>query len=379
MQKLLFALLVLSSVHAVAQENNPLFSISAPRGKANRWTMVQQFDLKKGPAFSPVYSGNDKELLAACAYDRQQDRLYFTPIEKNQLRYLDLGNPKTGIQTVYGPEILPGADMHLVGNQITRMTIDGKGNGYALNNDATHLIRFNTVGQWMVQDLGIIEDAATNDVNSVHNPCLSWGGDIAADISGNLVLVSGNRAVYFIDVQSKSATYKGMIKGLPNNYTTNGIAADENGHLIVGSATSAEGLFQVEMKTLEASRVAGSVNNAEHVSDLASAFLINEDKKKVARAEKKSPFIKNESVSIYPNPITDNRFRISFDGVKAGRYELQLFDWNGKMVSKQTILVYDKLQTEQVQARGAVAKGIYLVKLVGKNARVFYSDKLIVQ
>jgi hypothetical protein len=48
-------------------------------------------------------------------------------------------------------------------------------------------------------------------------------------------------------------------------------------------------------------------------------------------------------------------------------------------VIKQTILVFDKLQTEQVQARGAVAKGIYLVKLVGKNARVYYSDKLIVQ
>jgi hypothetical protein len=226
LQKLFFALPELTSVDAIAQENTPIHNISTPRGNADRWTMVQQFDLNKSPAFSPVFAGNDQELLAACAYDRQQDRLYFTQIEKNQLRYLDFGHSKTGIQTVYGPEILPGADIRQVGNQITRMTIDGKGNGYALNNDATHLIGFNTATQWMVQDLGIIEDAATNDVNSVHNPCMSWGGDIAADISGNLILVSGNRAVYFIDVQSKLATLKGMINGLPNYYTTNGIAAD---------------------------------------------------------------------------------------------------------------------------------------------------------
>jgi hypothetical protein len=318
-------------------------------------------------------------LLAACAYDRQQDRLYFTPVQVNQLRYIDLGNTKKGVQTVYGPEILAGADMSQVGNQVTRMTIDGKGNGYALNNDGTHLIRFNTVGQWMVQDLGIISDLPANDQNSIHNPCLSWGGDIAADINGNLVLVTGNRAVFLIDVNKKMAAYKGLIKGLPNNYTTNGIAADENGHLIVGSASSTEGLFKVDLNTLEASRLTGTANNTSIIADLASPYLINQPKNTSARVERKSPFVKNESVSIYPNPITDGRFRISFDGLKTGRYELQLFDWNGKLVSRQSLIVYDKVQTEQVQANGAAAKGVYLVKLVGKNARVFYSDKLIVQ
>jgi len=170
-----------------------------------------------------------------------------------------------------------------------------------------------------------------------------------------------------------------MIKGLPNNYTTNGIAADENGHLIVGSASSAEGLYQVNLSTLESSRVEGAINNTDHIADLASPYLVNQTKSSQARVEKNVPLIANESVSVYPNPVTDGRFRINFDGLKPGRYEVQLFDWSGKIVSKQSIQIYGKLQTEQVQAKGTVTKGVYLIKLVGKNQRIYYSDKLIVQ
>lgn len=378
MQKLLSALLVMVSCAAIAQESTPLFSISAPKDKTGHWTRISQFDPNKGAAFSPVYTAAGEELLAACAYDRRQNRLYFAPMNQNQLRYIDLANPNSP-NTVFGPEILPGADMAQVGNQVTRMTIDGKGNGYALNNDGTHLVRFNTSGQWMVQDLGMISDAAANGGNSVHNPCLSWGGDIAADVSGNIFLVTGNHAVFYIDVASREASYRGLIKGLPNNYSTNGIAADEAGQLMVGSASSTEGYFLVNLQTLEATKMAGSANNTAHVADLASPFLVGQKKESPGRSLIKKPFTRNEAISIYPNPVIDGRFRINFSGFKNGRYDIQLFDLTGAIVSKQSITISNKVQTEQVDARGTVTKGIYLVKIIGKNARVFYADKLIVQ
>ncbi len=133
----------------------------------------------------------------------------------NQLRYIDL-NAK--IPSVYIFEDRPfsnAANLEIEANHITRMVIAADGNGYALNNDGSHLVKF-TLGEIPdVTDMGTLTDAVANGEISVTNPNTSWKGDLIADASGNLYLISAHNYVFKIDVTTKTATYINEIKNLP--------------------------------------------------------------------------------------------------------------------------------------------------------------------
>ena len=107
---------------------------------------------------------------AACAYDKKHDRLYYTPMGINQLRYIDL---KSNTPRIYYFEDEPFGALNGprdIPNQITRMVIASDGNGYALTNDANHLIRFTTKKSTVITDLGPLTDDPANGSVSVHNP-----------------------------------------------------------------------------------------------------------------------------------------------------------------------------------------------------------------
>src|SRR5688572_562227 len=95
---------------------------------------------------------------AACAYDKKHERLYYTPMGINQLRYIDL---KSKTPKIYYFEDEPFGALTSRGdvpNQITRMVIASDGNGYALTNNADHLIRFTTGKKPVISDLGALTD-----------------------------------------------------------------------------------------------------------------------------------------------------------------------------------------------------------------------------
>lgn len=386
-----FYLLVFTIISSVAfsQRSLPVYTITADQQGPTSWTQLQLMDLQTGKAIGAAIQGNvnhvklsagqdaSKQLLAACALDKQGQRLYFAPMQQNQLRYLDLANPSNGIRVIAGQELIAGADMGDIGSQVTRMTIDSRGNGYALSNDAKHLVRFNTNGDIQVQDLGALVNNPGNDVYSVHDRCISWGGDICADINGDIYLVTANRAVFFIDIKTRVASYKGLITGLPKSYSTNGVAADDQGRMVVGSSNSKDGYFAVDLKTLKATRIDAG-NAVLSVADMASAYVIGQ--KPVAWSNTlMDAIVRNEAIHVYPNPVINGNFRVSFSELPAGRYELQLFDWNGKLVTQQVVFINQGKQVEKVVADGSLAKGVYLLKITGKNARTVYSDKLMVQ
>ena len=77
------------------------------------------------------------------------------------------------------------------------MVIASDGNGYALTNDANHLIRFTTGKNPVITDLGALSDDASNANFSVHSR-KGYGGDMIADASGNLYLLTANRNVFKI-------------------------------------------------------------------------------------------------------------------------------------------------------------------------------------
>lgn len=382
-------LLALSTA-AVSQRSIPVYTITAdPSGPAS-WTRLQLMDLRTGNAIGSSLQGSAQflktaaasdagmQLLAACALDKQRQRLYFAPMKQNQLRYIDLGDAATGMKVIGGQELVAGADMNDIGNQVTRMTIDAKGNGYALTNNSKHLVRFNTNGELQIQDLGALVNNPGNDVYSVHDRCISWGGDICADDNGDLYLVTSNRAVFFIDIKTRVATFRGLINGLPKNYTTNGVAADDQGRMVVGSSNSKEGYFLVDLEDLQARRIDAG-NAVLSVADMASGHVLYQKPVAWNKQTLTEQLVRNEAIHVYPNPVTNGNFRVTFSELPAGKYELQLFDWNGKIVAQQSVLLTRGRQTEQVIADGSLAKGVYLLKITGNNSRTVYSDKLMVQ
>jgi len=132
---------------------------------------------------------------AAMAYDKKHERLYYTPMGINQLRYIDLKSNKIYYfeNEIFGAVSGPGDGA----NQITRMVIASDGNGYALTNDGNHLIRFTTGKNPVITDLGALSDDASNANFSVHSR-KGYGGDMIADASENLYLLTANRNVFKI-------------------------------------------------------------------------------------------------------------------------------------------------------------------------------------
>ena len=246
-------------------------------------------------AYSKVQS--DKPFAtnsAACAYDKKHERLYYTPMGINQLRYIDL---KSNSPKIYYFEDEPfGALKHRgdVPNQITRMVIGADGDGYALTNNGAHLVKFTTGKKPVITDLGALTNDAASTV-SVHSES-GYGGDLIAGKSGALYLITANRRVFKIDVETRMATYKGAIQGLPKGYSTNGAIVAEGTAVIVNSSNSTEGYFKFDLTTLQAEKVSngGSVFNS---SDLANGNLVAEKKKRKEQKEELKPEVPEEAIA----------------------------------------------------------------------------------
>ena len=335
---------------------------------------------------------------AAMAYDKKHDRLYYTPMTLNQLRYIDLKSktPKVYFfeNEAFGTST-PGAD---AGNQITRMTFGSDGDGYALSNDGNHLIRFTTGKNPVITDLGALTDDAGN-TKSVHSRG-GFGGDMIADAAKNLYLVTAGRNVFKISIETKVATFIGTIKGLPQGFSTNGAMVEEGSKVIVCSSESAVGYYRFDLVTLQAEKVSTgpSVFNA---SDLANGNFAFDKKKKDKKEEKEEVVAENKqpvpelipdakqeavadalaakTISVYPNPVTDGVAKVSFDNLPAGKYQLQVLDMSGKVILSREVTVRNKMQIEELRLPSMLGKGNYLVKVISDANAVNTSAKLLVQ
>jgi hypothetical protein len=327
------------------------------------------------------------------AYDKKHDRLYYTPMGINQLRYIDLKSNKI----YYFEDEACGAVKGLgdAPNQITRMVIASDGNGYALTNDGNHLLRFTTGKKPTITDLGALSDDAKNVNFSVHSSA-GFGGDMIADVSENLYLVMANRNVFKIPIESKVAVYMGTIKGLPRGFSTNGAMVDEGSKVIVASSESTVGYYRFDLNTMQAEQVSAE-GNVYNASDLANGNLAFARKKKdkkeevvtpeeiktiteeeTAKTRKPETLISDNSISVYPNPVTDGAVKVSFNDLPAGKYQVQLLDLSGKLIRSQEVALNSKSQIENFTLPD-VAKGSYLIKVVSESNKVSATSKLVVQ
>lgn len=322
---------------------------------------------------------------AAMAYDKKHDRLYYTPMGINQLRYIDLRS-KTPKVYYFEEEAFGVVKGNWdVAGQITRMVIASDGNGYALSNDANHLVRFTTGKKPTITDLGAITDDASNEDFSIHR---GVGGDMIADNDGNLYLITAYRNVWKINIETKIAVYKGGIKGLPEDYQTNGAAVEEGSKIIVASGRSTAGYYRFDLESLQAEKVTGAeeVYNASDLANANLAFAKKEKNKEEPVTETivekpVSPFeeVKNNNIAVYPNPVTDGIVKLSFTNQPTGKYNVQILDMSGRMVTSSDVFVNNKTQVLEIKLPGSMAKGNYFIKVSGEDSRNSLTTKLNVQ
>lgn len=340
---------------------------------------IEVFDQRladRGYSVKAPFSGG----VAALALDKRNNRLWFTPMFIDQLRYIDL---KTMKLYYVNSSSLTGMTQKSAdqGNIVTRMVIASDGKGYAMTNDGMHLLQFTTGKNISITDLGAIVDDQANKNISIHNSCSSFGGDIIADDEGNLFVFSARNHVFRINTETKVATHLGSISGLPANFTVNGAAVTADNKVIVASAMEASSYFYVDMKSLAATPYAiqGTV---WHSSDLASANQLSSRDKNTSTPDligRNTLPAGTDQITIYPNPVTENQFRVQFGQVDPGNYTIVVTDVTGRQVVQQAISISGERQNQTIKLSAADSRGIYLVKVMDAAGKAVYSSKVVVQ
>ncbi len=384
------------------------YAITASTKGSFVWTEVKLLDLSSGEVVQSIYDNKQTDFTvtqartgkpiaikdatgniadvnklpfntfsAACAFDKSHNRLYFTPMGINRLQYIDLNAKTPSIAYFEGEAFGVATDLKDEANHITRMAIAVDGQGYALSNDGNHLIKFTTGRKPVITDLGALQDDPANGGNSIHTKPTSWGGDMIADALGNLYVISASRYVFKVDINTRQATFISTINGIPASFTTNGAAVVADDKLIVSSANSVEGYYEVDMKDWKATLLPNS-GNVYNASDLANSNLAFES----ARTTTIPAFIArervgNDKIALYPNPVTKDMFRVSFN-TDAGRYNIQLVDLSGRTVSQKIVSIGYEGQVAEVTLPAKLSKGMYLVKVLDNAKKTVYADKLMV-
>ena len=329
-------------------------------------------------------TGPTASMVAAAAYDKVHDKLFFTPMRIGELRWLDL-SAKGDVQHFYTlqSQLLNPGNLMDEANHITRMVINADGNGYAITNDANHLFRFTTGKKVTITDLGNIVDADLGQSGiSIHNKCSSWGGDMVADAYNKLYVITASHNVFIVDVDTRIAIFKGTILGLPGTYTTNGAAVDGEGKIVVSSANSFGGYYKFDISDMKATLIEGS-DKVYNASDLANGNLLLQKEADLARnlgapvLPKLNPL--NADTRVFPNPVTANEFKVSFDGMNAGEYTIALTDLSGRAIMNKVVNIYGKSQAERVQITSKIAKGMYFVKVSNAARQNVFTERIAVQ
>lgn len=344
---------------------------------SSRKQFTQTADAKYGTLLqSPFATG-----VAAAAYDRRHNRLYFTPMFVDQLRYIDLKTMK--LYYVNDQAFTKLGNMHNDESRIiTRMVIAPDGYGYAISNDATIFIRFSTGKKTSIEQLGTLIDDPANKNISIHNRNSSFGGDMVSDDKGNLYILSARNNVFTVNTKTKLAKYLGSISGLEQNFTVNGAVVDGDGNLLVSSAVDGNTYYVVDPSNWKATPFKAA-NGIFRSSDLANSNYLSARSSKLTGTEIQGLIRPEEKfanlIAVYPNPVLTNTIKLQFNKVPAGNYTIELRDVLGRTVMQKKISVEDENEMQELKLNKHNSSGIYMVKLFDGSNRSVFTQKLVVQ
>lgn len=395
-----------------AQTDRFAYAITDVDIKGSNWSYLRKLDFQTGGYSTVLLNGNDASLLAydagtkkqfpsllndarfgtainaafstgvaAMAYDKKTNRLYYTPMFIDQLRYVDLKTMKTYFVTDHTFTGMPEKSSDQ-GNVVTRMVIASDGNGYAMTNDGVHFIQFTIGRKLTITDLGTLIDDPANENISIHNSCSSYGGDMVADDNGNLYVFSARNNVFKVNITNRVAAYLGPIRGLPSGFTVNAAAVNDKNQILVGSAQEASSYFTVDLKTLVATayKISGPV---WHSSDMANSnVLISGNRPRGVIQDifpDDVPYAGENKIQIYPNPVINNKFLIQFGQLESGKYTIRLLDVTGRQVQQKLVTIGGENQTLDFNINPLSSRGVYMVKVTDRNNKAIFSTKVIVQ
>ncbi len=397
---ILFASFLLAAHFLQAQKSTPVYVISSPENQAN-WLNIQAVTGNKAINLQTVYdfatqhpvlvdieNGQQRtksavtiptySTVAAAAFDAKTKRMFFAPLRIAELRWVDVSNSSRPQFYSISGTALSQLNLNDAANHITRMTMAADGFGYALTNDGKHLFRFTTDKKPILVDLGSLTDV--NDELSVHNQSSSWGGDMIGGTDGLLYLVTYKQHVFKIDPVTLKSSYVGHIKGLPENYTVNGVAVDENGKVLITCSYGNQPFYKFDLDNLSA-ELAYTAEQRINASDLASSNLalrpaINNGQ----YVQGRSPFeTANQKISMYPNPVTEYRFQLNFEETTTGIHTIQVMDLSGKLLMNKIVTISGPGQFEGVELNKKISKGMYFVKVLNSELKAVYTSKFILQ
>lgn len=318
--------------------------------------------------------------VAAIAYDRRNQRLYFTPMFIDQLRYIDLQTMKVYYVTDQ-PFTNIKNDKKDQGKIVTRMVITPDGNGYAITNDGERFIKFTTGKKTVITDLGSLVDDPANEGLSIHNSCSSFGGDIVADDNGHLYIVTATKKVFKVNIDTRVATLQGTIKGLPGNFSVNGMVVNDAGKLMVSSAQNPDAYYLVDPANWNA-EIYQTSTRIFRSSDMANGNILftkpSNPLKEISIVQNRDSDLDNR-IQLYPNPVSQNTFAVRFNSLQAGNYRIELRDVMGRTILQQKVNVLGNDQSESININPASAKGVYMVQVMNEQNKTVFSQKLVVQ
>ena len=373
------------------------FAITSEKKGEFQWTAIRELDFSTGEFTKTLYTKapqqnlkmrgvagnlvNDQTFIngrgvAAAAFDKVTNRLYFSEMQGNTLKFIDLNTSSTGSLVVgenNDARFSTGSKKIDESNVITRMAFTNEGVGYALTNDAASLIKFTTGANATVTNLGALRDAKNNKDISIHSQCTSWGGDMIGDIYGNLYLITMRNNIFKININKMEAEFVGAIKNLPATFTTNGAAADDDGNILLSSASNADSYFKVNASTLDATKI-NAGKDLYNVSDLANGNLVYQRKPSAVNTTVTA--LSNE-VLIYPNPAVGKNFNVSFNKLNAGIYSLNLTDINGKSVLVKQVNV-NGTSMEKIALPKSTTTGIYMLRVVDANGNTVSTNRIVI-
>ncbi len=310
-----------------------------------------------------TYNNAQAVNMATLAYDPVNNNLIYMPMFSPNIYVL---NARTKEITLVENNVARVTSCD-INSHITRMATGYDGNIYAINNAGTQFLQIiRKGGRYMVNDLGIIKDDASNGKNSFTMIETGFGGDMIADADNNFYVFSTSGNVFKIFTKELKAKFMGKISGIPENYSVNGSAVNSKGKVVIASAKGAP-LYEVDLNTLQANPMAGEQNL--HIYDLASKYFAND------KAVSNTVFA---NLDIYPTRVDEHLINVNVnDKSVKGNIRLTVFDLSGKNVVKQDLSVKGGSLNQEVDLRNLVT-GAYLVNITDESGKTLLNRKIVV-
>ncbi len=382
MRRVLFFRLVFITMpfmynYVKGQPDHFAFAITSINKGGSDWVALRKLDTRTGE-FGSILRNVPDSSVAAIAYDRKANRLYYTPMNIDQLHYIDLSSMQT---FAVSDQFFSKAGKYDLKNTgpVNRMVIAPDEFGYTITNDGNHLIRFSTNGSPVITDMGDLVDDPQNKEMTIHSICANSGGDLVADDNNHLYLITGSNKVFKVDIATKLTTYLGTVSGLPEKFATSGVAVTENGkQLIVTSTGYTATYFLIDPETWNA-LPSHTTHESYESADLANSNVLYTNTSGYSNLFISKSDENLKKIKIYPNPVMDNIVNLQFNDLQPGNYTIQLADVVGRIVIQQNAAIIGNTQTEIIHIPLNATQGFYYIRILDEKNNEVGTQKLVIE